>query len=176
MSDNPNVKAVLSNSLPLLQITFDSETVKEPGQFLSRSAATPTPKVAYKATSGTYLLLNVDLDAPFKSLPFLGPILHWLEPSLTLSSSPQEEGFATLTKDEGSKLSSVFWAPPGPPPGAAPHRYVFLLYEQPDGFDPAKLGFGEGIGRRARMRFDLNGFEEKAGLGKAVAGNWFESN
>lgn len=65
---------------------------------------------------------------------------------------------------------------PAPPPGAAPHRYVLLLYEQSEGFDMDALGGGEDESLRLRVRIDIDGFEKKAGLGKAVAGNWFTSN
>jgi len=179
MAKNANVKAVLSNSLPLIKVTFGSEIVKEPGQYLTRQIAASTPSIAHNTSSGTYtgayVMLNVDLDAPFPSFAFLAPIMHWLQSDLTLSSTKDEGGFATLSAPEDSKVS-VDWAGPGPPPGSAPHRYVFMLYEQPEGFDSEKLGLVEGAGIRARMRFDLDGFEKKAGLGKAVAGNWFVSN
>jgi phosphatidylethanolamine-binding protein len=67
---------------------------------------------------------------------------------------------------------------PGPPPGSSPHRYVFLLYKQPDAFDlklyaPAN---GAEYGNMARMRFDLAGFEQKAKLGSPIAVNYFKSN
>jgi phosphatidylethanolamine-binding protein len=67
---------------------------------------------------------------------------------------------------------------PGPPPGSSPHRYVFLLYKQPDEFEfedyaPPK---GKTYGNMARMRYDLAAFEAKAKLGKPVAVNYFTSN
>lgn len=81
-----------------------------------------------------------------------------------------------LARSKGETSASVDWVAPRPPPGAGPHRYVFLLYEQPEGFNGKTLGWGGEVGRRQRVRFDIDGFEEKAALGKAVAGNWFTCN
>lgn len=72
------------------------------------------------------------------------------------------------------------WIGPEPPPGSGPHRYVFLLYEQPEGFEAAGKKYapaeGKEMGIWGRVRFDLDGFEREVGLGKAVAANYFLSN
>jgi phosphatidylethanolamine-binding protein (PEBP) family uncharacterized protein len=174
MSNNTNVKAVLSNTLPLLKISFGTDQVKEPGQHLPRVKAPSAPTIHFNSVSSTgrYLLLSIDLDAPFASFPVLSPIMHWLQTDLTMGVTKDENGFAVLAGSKGG----VDWVAPRPPPGAGPHRYLFLLYEQPKGFEAGKLGWDQGVGRRARMRFDLDGFEKKAGLGKVVGGNWFVSN
>lgn len=67
---------------------------------------------------------------------------------------------------------------PGPPLRAAPHWYIFLLYEQLEGFDSKKYTQedGEEVGMLARVRYDLYGFEKAEGLGAAVAVNHFKSN
>jgi phosphatidylethanolamine-binding protein (PEBP) family uncharacterized protein len=70
------------------------------------------------------------------------------------------------------------YAGPGPPPPSSLHRYVFLLYEQPEGFDPIKFAppGGKKVGMRPRMRYDLKAFEKEAKLGPVVAVNYFLSN
>lgn len=41
------------------------------------SDAQTTPEIIFDAPLGrTYIIVNLDLDAPFPSFPFLGPILH----------------------------------------------------------------------------------------------------
>ncbi|KAH8710493.1 hypothetical protein HC256_007332 [Beauveria bassiana] len=63
----------------------------------------------------------------------------------------------------------------------APHRYGFYLYEQPPGFDatrwmaPASGRQGE-MGNWKRIRYGLDGWASKAGLGAIVAANYFTSN
>ena len=70
------------------------------------------------------------------------------------------------------------YAGPGPPPGSAPHRYVFLLYDQPEALDPVKLAAPgrKKIGMMPRIKYDLNAFVEAVGLGPVVACNHFVSN
>lgn len=67
---------------------------------------------------------------------------------------------------------------PGPPPPSAPHRYVFLLYEQPEEFDIARFASkgGKKVGIWPRARWDLEAFEREAKLGPVVASNYFFSN
>lgn len=70
------------------------------------------------------------------------------------------------------------YAGPGPPPFSSPHRYVFMLYEQPEGFSLTKYApsGGKNMGIRQRMRYDLGAFEKEAKLGPVVACNYFLSN
>jgi phosphatidylethanolamine-binding protein (PEBP) family uncharacterized protein len=70
----------------------------------------------------------------------------------------------------------AFWAGPGPPPISSPHRYIFLLYEQPDGFDAKLFTKVSGYGIRHRMRCNLSKFGKEAKLGPAVAATYFFSN
>jgi phosphatidylethanolamine-binding protein (PEBP) family uncharacterized protein len=179
MAETETIKAILASEVPALSISFGETEVKEAGYYLSRQLAQEAPKISFPgATAGKkYIVLSIDLDAPFISFPILGPILHWVRSDLSTtssastSSSPQEG----VLESETSTL--VPWGPPGPPPGAAPHRYVFCLYEQPEGLTPDMvIPGGEMKSRYQRMRFDFAGFEKKAGVGKVVAGGWFTSN
>jgi len=174
MAESESVKAVLSNSLPLLKINFGANEIKEPGEKLSREVAASEPTVAYNSSgNGKHLLVNIDLDAPFSSFSVLAPVLHWLVTDLTVSASKEgANGFSTLTAPEGS-VPMAHWAGPGPPPGSAPHRYVFLLYEQPEGFSAKEFVPEGGMKLPGRMRFRFEEFEKKTGLGKPIAGNWF---
>lgn len=66
-----------------------------------------------------------------------------------------------------------------PIPVSGPHRYVFLLYEQPSGFDAKKFmpqAEGQEFPMMQRIRFDPSKFVKEAGLGEVLAGNYFESN
>jgi phosphatidylethanolamine-binding protein (PEBP) family uncharacterized protein len=171
MASSATIKAVLASTPAALQISFGTEEVKEQGQHLPRAKATTEPTITFPgAVPGKkYLVINIDLDAPFSSFPFLAPICHWVKHDLTVS----QEG-AALTS---STPTLVEWGPPGPPPGAGPHRYVFALYEQPESFTPETvLPGGVKLTRTGRMRFDFEGFEKKTGVGGVVAGGYFNSN
>ena len=61
------------------------------------------------------------------------------------------------------------------PPIGKPHRYLFLLYEQPADFDFRKYVplLGSDAPERHRNLFDLEDWVEKAKLGPVVAANYF---
>jgi phosphatidylethanolamine-binding protein (PEBP) family uncharacterized protein len=171
MASSATIKAVLASTPPALSISFGSEQVKEQGQHLPRANATQEPTISFPgAVPGKkYLAINIDLDAPFSSFPILAPICHWVKHDLS-TSSPDGQ----LTSETPTLIQ---WGPPGPPPGAGPHRYVFALYEQPEAFTPdVVLPAGETLKLTGRMRFDFEGFEKKTGVGAVVAGGWFTSN
>jgi phosphatidylethanolamine-binding protein (PEBP) family uncharacterized protein len=69
------------------------------------------------------------------------------------------------------------YAGPAPPPPSASHRYVFMLYEQPEGFNAKKYAPADGkkMGLWPRVRYDLAAFENRAKLGPVIACNYFNS-
>ncbi|ODM16091.1 hypothetical protein SI65_08525 [Aspergillus cristatus] len=100
-------------------------------QALSQVENDPSKVLGLKI--GPHTTPNHPIDAPFPSLPILGPILHWIQPDIQVQqiASPSTSASSTL------KMTAPFVANyigPALPPGSAPHRYVFLLYEQPEGF------------------------------------------
>ncbi|KAK5044367.1 hypothetical protein LTR84_011317 [Exophiala bonariae] len=142
------------------------------GDYLPLSEAVSVPEISLTTDdpAGRYVTVCVDLDGPYPSFPFLSPILHWVQSDLQASRSTK-----ALTTE---KPFIANYIGPGPPPGSSPHRYVFLLYNQPEEFDLklyAPPG-GKEYGNMARMRYDLAAFEEKAKLGKPIAVNYFTSN
>jgi phosphatidylethanolamine-binding protein len=110
------------------------------------------------------------VDAPFQSFNFMSPILHWVQPDLSLA--PGETALKSSTP------AMCYYTPPRPPPGAAVHRYIFLLYDQPAGFDAKKHAppDGQTFARTSRMRLDFASFEKSLGLGEVRAVNYFVSN
>lgn len=132
--------------------------------------AQSAPQLAFDIPdpSKTYMVVGLDIDAPFPSFDVLGPILHWIQPGL-------------CTKDSQLKATEPFVANyigPAPPPGSSPHRYIFFLYEQPAGFDGKKYAppNGENLSNWHRVRFSLDAWEKKTQLGKLLAVNYFCSN
>jgi phosphatidylethanolamine-binding protein (PEBP) family uncharacterized protein len=119
----------------------------------------------------TYLVISLDLDAPFISVPILGPILHWLQGGFKVSASAPG-------KLESTEAPVAEYIAPAPPPGAAPHRYVFFLYEQPAGFEGKKFAPANGkpFPVTSRMFTSLDDWEKKIGLGEVLALNYFKSN
>jgi phosphatidylethanolamine-binding protein (PEBP) family uncharacterized protein len=120
--------------------------------------------------STKHIVIALDIDAPFQSLPILGPILHWIQ-----------GGYTSSTGDNKLSTSEAFVANyigPAPPPGSGPHRYCFFVYEQPAGFDAKKYAPANGakLGNGARMWASLDDKVKEFGLGELVAFNYFTSN
>lgn len=133
--------------------------------------AQKAPEISYAVsdTSATYLVVALDLDAPFPSFTALGPILHWIQPGF--KAGPNND----LTSSDPFVANYIG---PAPPPGSAPHRYTFFLFEQPAGFDSKKYApaGGKPLSNWKRMRYDLDSFQRTAKLGEPIAANYFLSN
>lgn len=145
-----------------------------PGQYIPKGEAQSAPGLSFNGAVETYFVIGIDLDAPFPSFSFLGPILHWIQPGLT----PVKGADSTTKLVAGDEPFIADYAGPGPPPQSSPHRYIFLLYEQPEGLDPAQFALPgrNKVGIWPRIRYDLQAFEKEAGLGPVVASNYFLSN
>ena len=117
-----------------------------------------------------YMVVCLDLDPPFVSFPFAGPINHWLQSGFRLSQ------FGGSGKLETTDPFVINYFRPEPPPGAAPHRYLFLLYEQPIDFPVTSYAPGKAVGVPARIRYDLDAWERNIGLGGVLAATYFKSN
>lgn len=167
---------VIKTTSPNLKLSFPNATVTTPGPKLSKQDSRPAPTLFLKlpTPSKTYFSISLDPDAPFPSFPFLGPVLHTLQTDLTAQGEADGEGWVKLS---GSGKPLAPWVRPGPPGISAPHRYVFLVWEQPEGLTEERIrkemGWGEQVGLMARMRWNQSGFEGRFGLGDVVGGNWF---
>ncbi|CAK3965981.1 Hypothetical predicted protein [Lecanosticta acicola] len=123
----------------------------------------------------TYLVVMLDLDAPYASFPILGPLLHWIQPGVRATTS----GSLTYTQSDPFLVDYIGASPP---PGSGPHRYAFFVYEQPDGFELKRLSTrygsagGQKVGAAKRVRFDLDAFEREAGLGRSLGCTYVKSN
>ena len=126
------------------------------------------------STTGTYLVIGLDIDAPFPSFGVLGPILHWVQPGL--KAETVEPGATPVLKATEPFVANYIG--PAPPPGSSPHRYIFFLYEQPEGFDGAKYApkDGQPLGNLQRRWASLDGLEREYKLGPVLAANYFTSN
>lgn len=132
--------------------------------------------------SARYVIVSMDFDAPYPSWPFFGPVLRWIQanlvPASSSSPSPSSTEAVTLRVEERSAGCIARYLSPNPPPGSAPHRYGFYLYEQPDGFDAARWApdADGNMGNWTRIRFGLDEWAKEAGLGAILAANYFTSN
>lgn len=122
------------------------------------------------STDKTYLVVSLDIDAPYPSATVFSPILHWIQSGLTVNTSTGQ-----LTSSDPTVASYIG---PAPPPLSSPHRYIFVLYEEPAGFDAAARAPADGkpFPTWPRVRFGTDDWAKEAGLGEALAVNYFVSN
>ncbi|EED16917.1 phosphatidylethanolamine-binding protein, putative [Talaromyces stipitatus ATCC 10500] len=165
----------------VLGLVVGSHQDVKPGVRIPKADAQSSPELhlpksylSSSTTNDTYLMIAIDIDAPFPSWRGLGPILHWVQPNL------KPDPVTGRLSPPGPESYIVNYIGPAPPPPSSPHRYCFFLYRQPEGLDVdkyiAKRG-GKKVGNVARMWFDLEKHERELGLkGGIVAGNYFVSN
>ncbi|OQE39791.1 hypothetical protein PENCOP_c006G04811 [Penicillium coprophilum] len=172
-SDN-HIKAAFSlieDKTKILGLTIGIHENVQPGTRISRNEAQELPKLSFAGASPTttYLIVSLDIDAPFPAFAILSPILHWIQSDVKVTSD------ATLKLDQPFVAD---YLSPAPPPISAPHRYLFFLYEQPEGFDftaYAPAG-GNNVSILNRIRYDLDAWAEEIELGPPVAFNYFTCN
>ncbi|KZO91675.1 PEBP-like protein [Calocera viscosa TUFC12733] len=163
---------VIDRFNPTAQIFVEwmEDMVVTPGKHVNRSDSSPTPVLTAAnlpcTPGGPYLALTVDPDAPSHSDPKNSPFRHFLQTDLWLSGKLSVElPYAWKLENESAPLSP--WYPPAPPPGSGPHRYVTLLYSQPDDLDLSFVDWDD------RKRFDVKQFAKSARLDDPLAGVWF---
>jgi phosphatidylethanolamine-binding protein (PEBP) family uncharacterized protein len=115
------------------------------------------------------MVVCLDIDAPFSTLDFLSPVLHWIQSDIKVTSDG-------VLKSDAPFVANYIG--PAPPPVGGPHRYLFFLYEQPADFDLTVYAPADGkkLGNMSRMRYDFDSWAEKIKLGPVVAFNYFTCN
>ncbi|KAL0640592.1 hypothetical protein Q9L58_000256 [Maublancomyces gigas] len=160
---NPSALAYLTFVYP----NSTSSTITSPGLRIGRDDAQLPPVLSIQGLSDhkRYVGVVVDPDAPSRADPTRRSIRHYLAPDLSLGQSSVYVGDAKVLVNATAAAND--FRGPNPPAGSGPHRYVFLLYVQPAGFEYSFLDLAD------RAGFNLSGFAERTGMGDPVAGTYF---
>ncbi|KAJ4322333.1 hypothetical protein N0V94_002442 [Neodidymelliopsis sp. IMI 364377] len=139
-----------------LNVAFPSKSPAN-GSLVRVSEVKETPKVTFSAISDSasaqsFTFFLIDPDAPTPDDPKFAYWRHWVITNIPSSASSISEG-KTLTQ----------YLAPGPKDESGPHRYLFLLFKEPQGFSIEKQDVGgeEFVDRRS---FGAKEFVEKWGL------------
>ncbi|XP_017780492.1 PREDICTED: protein D2-like [Nicrophorus vespilloides] len=145
-----------------LEIKYKNGVTVDNGKVLTPTMVKDQPTVKWHGEEGSfYVLAMVDPDAPSRKEPKFREWHHWL-----VGNIPGND------LGKGDVLSEYIGS--GPPQGTDLHRYVFLVYKQPNKltFDEKRLTNRSG---ENRGKFHIRDFAKKYNLGDPIAGNFFQA-
>ncbi|KAI4602842.1 hypothetical protein KJ359_008062 [Pestalotiopsis sp. 9143b] len=149
----------------VLKISFDDKLV-DLGNFFRAGECKVAPTISFgpEEAAASYTLILTDPDAPTPDDPKFAFWRHWILSGL----QPLAGGAAGEVPSTKGPVTEYLG--PGPKDDSKPHRYLFLLYREPEGLDLKKedVGGEEFVERRS---FKPAQFAEKFGL-KLVSANW----
>ncbi|KAF2259560.1 PEBP-like protein [Lojkania enalia] len=146
-----------------VSITYPNKSIN-PGDLARVSEVAIAPNVAFSGdASAGYTFMMLDPDAPTPEDPKFAFWRHWVVARVKPSAS---EGQGTL--DSGVTLTR--YLAPGPKDESGPHRYLFLVFREPEGVAIRRedVGGEEFVERRG---FGAEEFVEGRGL-QLVGVNW----
>ncbi|AEO66257.1 7dab5a10-4ed7-4200-a87e-662dec82b238 [Thermothielavioides terrestris] len=129
------------------------------------AAATAPPSPASPKSKFTFML--IDPDAPTPDDPKFGYWRHWVVTNIDIDLDAAGEGTSVL--DRGRTLTR--YLAPGPRDESGPHRYLFLLFREPEAglrLEQSDVG-GEAFVERRSFRAEE--FVERHGL-RLVGVQW----
>ncbi|TCD62350.1 hypothetical protein EIP91_007048 [Steccherinum ochraceum] len=161
----PGDLQITFNPRVLLEVTFPETTGPDihlkAGVQLPRNATAgpPTFNIRGQPGGGPFVVAAVDPDAPTPQEPTSAQIRHFLGGNFRLVPGG---GLVNST----AALSNFLQ--PTPPAGSDPHRYVFLLFEQPRGFNQQTLVNST----TSISNFNISQFAAAVGLGSPLGGTF----
>lgn len=146
----------------VLNVAYPNNLTVEIGKVLTPTQVKDPPTVTWNAEANAfYTLCMTDPDAPSRQTPTFREWHHWLVGNIPGSDV-----------SKGEVLSDYIGS--GPPEGTGLHRYVFLLYKQPQKltFDEKRLTNRSGDNRG---KFSIRKFAQKYNLGDPISGNMYQA-
>ena len=133
------------------------------------AAATPSQTFSHNQH---FTLMLLDPDAPTPDDPKFAYWRHWVVTNISVTA-PEEEGEAGSGKGDvvGTGKTLTRYLAPGPKDESGPHRYLFLLFREPEGgleVEKGEVGGEEFVERRS---FGADEFVRRWGL-RLVGVQW----
>ncbi|KAF2456876.1 phosphatidylethanolamine-binding protein [Lineolata rhizophorae] len=155
-----------------LEVIVGDTYVSPAGLELTEAETQPKPQIGTNDTvlEGTYVYMVIDPDAPiFNPDGSRSTVCHAVLSDYTSSGMTNDAGTNLLTTTSTSPLEYMGPAPPAEDPPFA-HRYIHMLFEQPDDFEvPPEMQ----ASLQQRINFDFDGFREATGLGDPIRANFW---
>ncbi|KAK4125825.1 PEBP-like protein [Parathielavia appendiculata] len=166
-----------------LNVHFPTKAISN-GTLVRVSEVKQTPSISISAISPTttttetpeqsFTFMLIDPDAPTPDDPKFGYWRHWVVTNIpfsspTTSKQSEEQTKAASMVDTGRTLTQ--YLPPGPKDESGPHRYLFLLFAEPEQrlkLEKSDVGGEEFVERRS---FRAEEFVQRHGL-RLVGVQW----
>jgi hypothetical protein len=149
-----------------LDVTFDGTVGSiSIGQKITVADTQPTPKLTLAPANSSvtfgsqYTVAMVDCDIVGADAAQV--TRHWLVNNAKVSSNAVTTDGVNVITDYGAPL---------PADGSGSHRYVILVYAQPNGFTPP----ANPASNSPIEKFSLNDYAKSANLGNPIAANYFQ--
>ncbi|KAF8199061.1 PEBP-like protein [Pholiota molesta] len=157
----------------LLQVTYPQTDDARPitlqaGVHLPRNATLRLPifNVVGSRSKGPFVVAAVDPDTPTPQEPTLAQVRHFLGGNFYMGSHTRP----TLLSNSTPAISH--YREPRPQAGSDPHRYIFLLFDQPSGFDEQSARLVQNDDDTSTANWNVSAFAAAAGLGQPVGGTF----
>lgn len=144
-----------------LEITYSNSVKVVMGKELTPTQVKNKPTVKWTAKDTEYYTLAmIDPDAPSRASPKFREWHHWLLGNIYGGDMNKAE-----------VLSDYIGA--GPPKGTGLHRYVFLVYKQPEKCNFSKVLKLHSNSGDNRGKFSISKFSQEYKIGLPIAGNFY---
>ncbi|KAK1674118.1 phosphatidylethanolamine-binding protein [Colletotrichum godetiae] len=121
-----------------------------------------------------FVLYMIGPDSPTRESPTERNMRHYLAGNFTLEQTKSEVLASAMIMKNSTPAFNDYMAPE-PKAGSGMHRYVYLLYVQPEKLN--KMGFDAmGVDKMNRKNFNISQFRKQAGLGRPIGGTYFMLN
>ncbi|KAF2816160.1 PEBP-like protein [Mytilinidion resinicola] len=153
-----------------LTVMFNSTVVSPAGKQLSKATtqSQPTIGVSGVAAGKTFMFVMLDLDVPSKTGP-RQTLLHAMETGFKASTKRAASSASMLTSSGKAPAPYIGPSPPAENP-AFGHRYVQLLFAEPDNF---AVPASQTAAVSKRIGFNITAFMKDAALAEPLAANFF---
>ncbi|XP_037068947.1 protein D3-like [Pollicipes pollicipes] len=146
-----------------VEVRYPSGVSADCGNELTPTQVKERPKVSWQADPGTlHTLIMTDPDAPSRTDRSMSEVRHWLMINIP-----------GCQVDKGDEVSEYIGS--GAPKGTGLHRYVFLVYRQPDSITVDPSLRVTRFQRGSRPKWSAQKFALEHGLGAPLAGNAFQA-
>ncbi|KAJ3564825.1 hypothetical protein NP233_g8041 [Leucocoprinus birnbaumii] len=156
----------VKNRLPVTVHAGERVPINSTGGPPIFSLLSPSLGIGRHSKDANFVVVAIDPDAPTPQDPSAAQVRHFLGGDYWPFKLGPFDISTPLLVNTTSAVSE--WLQPAPPEDSDPHRYIFLAFKQPDGFNKQTLVTPE----TDILNWDLKDFVDGVGLGDPIAGTY----